>query len=182
MARVSTLLSMSALRAWFGNAATEDGSRPCVGCTIRTVGVCVLRDGRDGALRRPRPRNSGRNEYPSDTGNRRTCAAARGADIAARCPYHAKQVPGRTPVPLSWKRRNRRNFLCLSTPFRNRRDAEQSDRIPIRNRDAPFLRPNHSAESDRFAGQPAKTQANPSGLDREGENRFAGSAMNHEPR
>src|SRR5207247_6186019 len=25
-------------------------------------------------------------------GNRKTCAAARGADIAARCPYHAKQI------------------------------------------------------------------------------------------
>ena len=54
--------------------------------------VLVWRDGRDGALRRPRPRSSGRNERPSDTSTRRSCAAARGADIAARCPYHAKHI------------------------------------------------------------------------------------------
>src|SRR6185295_17198255 len=40
--------------------------------------------GRDGALRRPRPRSSGRNECPRGTGIRRGCAAAPGADIAAR--------------------------------------------------------------------------------------------------
>src|SRR5258706_464561 len=34
----------------------------------------------------------GRNEFPSDNGILRSCAAARGADIAARCPYHAKQI------------------------------------------------------------------------------------------
>src|SRR6266516_8215827 len=55
----------------------------------------------DGALRRPRPRSTGPNEYPSDNGTRRSCAAARGADIAARCPYHAKQIPphSRGPFP-----------------------------------------------------------------------------------
>src|SRR5436189_679528 len=29
---------------------------------------------------------------------RKSCAAARGADIAARCPYHAKHIPGWKPV------------------------------------------------------------------------------------
>src|SRR5438093_1750927 len=37
-------------------------------------------------------RQRGRNKYPSDTGIRRSCAAARGADIAARCPCHAKHA------------------------------------------------------------------------------------------
>src|SRR2546425_11874652 len=41
-----------------------------------------------GALRRPRLRAAGGTKYPSDAGIRRSCAAARGADIAARCPYH----------------------------------------------------------------------------------------------
>ena len=37
----------------------------------------------------------GRNEYSSNAGIRRSCAAARGADIAARCPCRAKRVGGR---------------------------------------------------------------------------------------
>jgi hypothetical protein len=39
------------------------------------------------------PACSGWNEYPSGTGFRRNCAAARGADIAARCPYLAIAKP-----------------------------------------------------------------------------------------
>src|SRR5436309_7712881 len=64
-------------------------------------GVSVHRDGRDGALRRPRPRSSGRNECPSERIIGRSCAAARGADIAARCPYHAHIPDGRGRIVLS---------------------------------------------------------------------------------
>jgi len=32
-------------------------------------------------------------KYSSDTDIRKSCAAARGADIAARYPYHAKRTP-----------------------------------------------------------------------------------------
>src|SRR6185503_103719 len=54
-------------------------------------------------------RGSGQNEYPSDNGIRRSCAAARGADIAARCPYHAEaavrntkaQTPSSREAPSS---------------------------------------------------------------------------------
>jgi len=35
-------------------------------------------------------------KYSSDTAIRNNCAAARGADIAARCPYPAKHVPRKT--------------------------------------------------------------------------------------
>jgi len=31
-------------------------------------------------------------KYSSDIAIRKSCAAARGADIAARCPYHAKHI------------------------------------------------------------------------------------------
>src|SRR5438552_18790162 len=41
---------------------------------------------------------AGGTKYPSDTGIRRSCAATRGADIAARCPYHAKHVRKRERV------------------------------------------------------------------------------------
>jgi hypothetical protein len=34
-------------------------------------------------------------KYSSDTAIRKSCAAARGADIAARCPYQAKRIPRR---------------------------------------------------------------------------------------
>src|SRR6266550_1459198 len=57
--------------------------------------------------------SNGQNEYPSDNGIRRSCAAARGADIAARCPYHAKHVhaPG-TPCPKGSRAESPRQSSC----------------------------------------------------------------------
>ena len=36
---------------------------------------------------------AGEMKYSSDIAIRKSCAAARGADIVARCPYHAKHIP-----------------------------------------------------------------------------------------
>src|SRR5204862_7534889 len=36
---------------------------------------------------------------------RKSCAAARGADIAARCPYHAKHIPFRKEEGNLWRHR-----------------------------------------------------------------------------
>jgi hypothetical protein len=75
----------------------------------------------------PRPRSSGRNEYPSDAGIRRNCAAARGADNAARCPNPAKHVRmgegetssgGRRIQPL-WKLPE--SGLAVPSPVRRER-------------------------------------------------------------
>ncbi len=73
----------------FLNQALSEGTGSAT-VPVAPIGVvCVYRDGRDGAPRRPRPRGCGRNERPSDTGARGSCAAAPGADIAARCPCQA---------------------------------------------------------------------------------------------
>ena len=74
-----------------GTGATEQTPSP--------PSVCVRRDGGGGALRRPRPRSGGRNEFSSDTGSGRSCAAARGADVAARRPYQAQHIPS-----VRWRR------------------------------------------------------------------------------
>src|SRR5207247_4717352 len=51
--------------------------------------------GRDAALRPSPPARSGRNELSRDSIQPDQGAAERGADSAARCPYHAIRVPGR---------------------------------------------------------------------------------------
>src|SRR5881296_599556 len=57
-------------------------SRMYLLCTFKIITKSPCFNG-SGALRRPRPRSSGRKEYASHTGIRKSCAAARSADIAA---------------------------------------------------------------------------------------------------
>jgi hypothetical protein len=67
------------------------------GCGIAGPGrsMCVGSDGLGQALRAA---TAGGTSIRATLGVRRSCAAARGADIAARCPYHAKDLLGETPT------------------------------------------------------------------------------------
>src|SRR5713101_6413285 len=57
--------------------------------------ICLGGGGLGQALRAA---TAGGTSIRATLGVRRGCAAARGADIAARCPYHAKPVLGETPT------------------------------------------------------------------------------------
>src|SRR5881394_2289341 len=65
---------------------------------------------------------------------RKSCAAARGADIAARCPYHAKQIPslsGPKRVEMA-EEKGRASILCgrirgaARRKFRPRKELDES--------------------------------------------------------
>jgi hypothetical protein len=67
------------------------------GCAIAGPGrsMCVGSDGLGQALCAA---TAGGRSIRATLGARRSCAAARGADIAARCPYHAEHLIGETPT------------------------------------------------------------------------------------
>ena len=58
---------------------------------------------------------AGGNEQSSDPRSRRSCAAVRDADIAARCPYHANHVPRATSPALKFRHIQRRPGARMPT-------------------------------------------------------------------
>ena len=65
-------------------------------------------------------------------GIRRSCAAARGADIAARCPYHAKHIlRRRRRFPESGPKRNLMSLLVASFLGTNLASAESEPKNPL---------------------------------------------------